>query len=43
MVHGEPEAAESLAEAVDRDLDWPAVVARNGERVRLDAPSGSRG
>lgn len=38
VVHGEPEASESLADAVDRDLDWPAVVARNGERVRLDAP-----
>lgn len=36
VVHGEPDAAESLADAVDQQLDWPAVVARNGERVRLD-------
>ncbi len=36
VVHGEPEASEALADAIDRDLDWAAVVARNGERVRLD-------
>ncbi|MCB1006743.1 MAG: MBL fold metallo-hydrolase [Acidimicrobiales bacterium] len=40
VVHGEPEAAEALADGVDRDLDLPAVVARNGERVRLDGGHG---
>ncbi len=35
LVHGEPDAAESLRCLVDRD-DRPAVVARHHERVRLD-------
>lgn len=41
VVHGEPEASESLATAVSERLGYAAVVARNGERVRLDRPPGS--
>jgi metallo-beta-lactamase family protein len=36
VVHGEPEAASSLAEAIGRELGWNAVVPADGERVRLD-------
>jgi metallo-beta-lactamase family protein len=34
-VHGEPEAAETLARRIDEELELPAVVPRDGERVRL--------
>lgn len=36
IVHGEPEASAALHELIDRRDDWQAVVARDGERVRLD-------
>lgn len=36
VVHGEPAAAEGLRAAVERELRWPAAVARGGECVRLD-------
>ncbi|HSR25712.1 MAG TPA: MBL fold metallo-hydrolase RNA specificity domain-containing protein, partial [Candidatus Eisenbacteria bacterium] len=36
VVHGEPEAAAALAERVRRELGWLVVVARDGERVRID-------
>lgn len=35
IVHGEPDAAESLRERIDRELGWTVVVPRSGERVRL--------
>lgn len=35
-VHGEPNAAAALADRVDGELGWAAVVPRHGERVRLD-------
>jgi metallo-beta-lactamase family protein len=35
VVHGEPEASAGLAARIDRELHWPAVVPRYGERVRL--------
>jgi len=34
-VHGEPSGAEALAGRLRRDAGWNAVVARDGERVRL--------
>lgn len=40
VVHGELDAAEALADGIDRELDLPAVVPRNGERVRLDGGHG---
>jgi len=36
LVHGEPDSSEALREAIDRLDRGPAVVARPGERVRLD-------
>ncbi len=36
LVHGEPEAAAALAEALDERLPGGAVVPAFGERVRLD-------
>jgi metallo-beta-lactamase family protein len=36
VVHGEPEAAAALADGLARERHLPAVVARHGERVRLD-------
>jgi metallo-beta-lactamase family protein len=33
VVHGEPDAAASLAEAVERRFGWTCVVPRYGERV----------
>lgn len=36
VVHGEPTASSSLAEAIRGQLGWQAVVPRPGERVRLD-------
>ncbi len=36
VVHGEPSASAALAGRIREDLDWPAVVPRLGERVRLD-------
>lgn len=36
VAHGEPEAANALSDAIGRELDWPAAVARDLECVRLD-------
>ena len=36
VVHGEQESAQALADRVERELGWLAVVPRFGERVRLD-------
>ncbi len=35
VVHGEPPASATLRDRVERELDRPAVVARDGERVRI--------
>lgn len=35
VVHGEPAAAQSLADRVEDELGWTAVVPRFGERVRI--------
>lgn len=35
VVHGEPEAAESLRGTLERELGWTAVVPQHMERVRL--------
>jgi metallo-beta-lactamase family protein len=35
VVHGEPASADALASSVVRELGWPAVVPRHGERVRV--------
>ncbi|NUT36638.1 MAG: MBL fold metallo-hydrolase [Hamadaea sp.] len=35
VVHGEPQAAQTLAERVDRELGWCTVVPRMQERVRF--------
>jgi metallo-beta-lactamase family protein len=35
VVHGDPGASESMRDALERELDWTAVVPRNLERVRL--------
>jgi metallo-beta-lactamase family protein len=35
VVHGEPAAAAALRDAVERELGWPATVARDLECVRL--------
>ena len=35
LVHGEPDAASALHDAIEDDLDWEAVVPRHLERVRL--------
>ncbi|MCB1029086.1 MAG: MBL fold metallo-hydrolase, partial [Microthrixaceae bacterium] len=35
LVHGEPEAATRLSDAVTGELGWPAVVPQPHERVRL--------
>jgi len=37
LVHGEPESAQALADLVNERDEWLAVVARDGEQVRLDA------
>ncbi|MFN8050164.1 MAG: MBL fold metallo-hydrolase [Acidimicrobiales bacterium] len=37
LVHGEPESAAALATVINERDDWLAVVARDGEQVRLDA------
>lgn len=36
VVHGEPSAAQALADRLDHQLGWCAVVPRHRERVRLD-------
>lgn len=36
VVHGEPESATALESAIERELGWPAAVARDLECVRLD-------
>ncbi|WP_239456611.1 MBL fold metallo-hydrolase RNA specificity domain-containing protein [Nocardioides solisilvae] len=36
VVHGEPEAAQALADRLADELDWNAVVARHGEKVLVD-------
>ena len=35
VVHGEPTAAAALARRIGTELGWLAVVARDGERVRV--------
>jgi len=35
IVHGEPQAAAALRDAIARDLGWPATVAQDGQRVTL--------
>jgi metallo-beta-lactamase family protein len=36
VVHGEPDASESLREALETHLDYPAVVPKQQERIRFD-------
>ncbi len=36
VVHGEPAAATALHDAIERELDWTAVVPRHLEHVRID-------
>jgi metallo-beta-lactamase family protein len=36
VVHGEPASAEALAQRVRDRCSWTAVVARHGEKVRID-------
>jgi metallo-beta-lactamase family protein len=36
LVHGEHRAAQTLADRIHHDLGWLAVVAGDGEIVRLD-------
>ncbi len=38
LVHGEPRASDALADRIATDLGWTAVVARDGELVRLGRP-----
>ncbi|MEI5007454.1 MBL fold metallo-hydrolase RNA specificity domain-containing protein [Streptomyces sp. PmtA] len=33
LVHGEPDASETLRERIHRELGWTAVVPRSGEAV----------
>lgn len=35
VVHGEQASADALAQRVERELGWPAVVPSHGERVRV--------
>jgi metallo-beta-lactamase family protein len=35
VVHGEPDASAAFATRLQRDLQWNAVVPRDGERVRI--------
>lgn len=35
VVHGEPDSSDALARRIAGELGWPAVVPRDGERVRL--------
>ena len=35
VVHGDPDASESIRDALEGELDWTAVVPQNLERVRL--------
>jgi len=35
LAHGEPEGANALHDAIEAEFDWPAVVPRHLERVRL--------
>lgn len=36
VVHGEEHASAALRDRIGTDLDWPAIVPAQGERVRLD-------
>jgi len=36
VVHGEPDASETVRQRISHELAWPAVVPRHGERVRVD-------
>ena len=38
VVHGEPEASAALAQRLRHELQWNAVVPRDGETVRIDRP-----
>jgi metallo-beta-lactamase family protein len=40
VVHGEPSAAAALADRIDRELGWCAVVPRYRERVRIGGTPG---
>jgi metallo-beta-lactamase family protein len=42
VVHGEPSAAQALAETLRRDLKWSASVAEDGATVVLPASAASR-
>jgi metallo-beta-lactamase family protein len=42
LVHGEPESSAALATRIAQDLQWTAVVARDGELVRLRSATGPR-
>ena len=42
VVHGEPEAAAALAERIETDLGWLAVVPGHGEVVSLGPPAAER-
>jgi metallo-beta-lactamase family protein len=35
IVHGEPDAAAALRQAISGDLGWQAAVAEDGQRVAL--------
>lgn len=37
LVHGEPQASESLAQTLQSELGWTATVPRPGQRVRLES------
>ncbi len=42
VVHGEPDAADQLRDAIDDGLGWNAIVPTYGERVRIDRRPGAR-
>ena len=42
LVHGEPESSAALATRIAQELQWTAVVARDGELVRLRSATGPR-
>ena len=43
VVHGEPQAATALRDAIEEDLRWNAIVPTYGERVRIDRRPGAGG
>ncbi|NNE72217.1 MAG: MBL fold metallo-hydrolase, partial [Acidimicrobiales bacterium] len=36
LVHGEPNGSDALRDAIEAELDWPAIVPSHLERVRLE-------